>query len=121
MALKKLQKAIHQVFNVLKAKQVLLPTGIERQFLLDDQNGHYQLQNIGWQNSRYTHSTLVHVDIKNDFVWVQVDNPSASISEIALEVGFQSLSTFNANFKRFIGTSPLEYRRARSGTELRAA
>jgi AraC family transcriptional regulator, regulatory protein of adaptative response / DNA-3-methyladenine glycosylase II len=51
----------------------------------------------------------------------RLDNQSSSISEIALEVGFQSLSAFNANFKRFMGTSPLEYRRTRSNIELRAA
>ena len=51
----------------------------------------------------------------------RLDEPASSISEIALEVGFGSLSAFNANFKRFMGTSPLEYRRMRSNTELRAA
>ena len=51
----------------------------------------------------------------------RLDEPASSISEIALEVGFGSLSAFNANFKRFMGTSPLEYRRTRSNTELRAA
>ncbi len=51
----------------------------------------------------------------------RLDELNSSISEIALEVGFQSLSAFNANFKRFMGTSPLEYRRTRLNTELRAA
>ena len=51
----------------------------------------------------------------------RLDEPTSSISEIALEVGFGSLSTFNANFKRFMGTSPLAYRRMRSTIELRAA
>jgi methylphosphotriester-DNA--protein-cysteine methyltransferase len=51
----------------------------------------------------------------------RLHQPCPSISEIALEVGFQSLSAFNANFKRLMGTSPLEYRRARTSTELRAA
>ena len=51
----------------------------------------------------------------------RLDQARSSISEIALEVGFQSLSAFNANFKRFMGVSPLEYRRARISTELRAA
>ena len=51
----------------------------------------------------------------------RLDEPASSISEIALEVGFGSLSAFNANFKRLMGTSPLEYRRTRSNTELRAA
>jgi methylphosphotriester-DNA--protein-cysteine methyltransferase len=37
-----------------------------------------------------------------------------SVSEIALEVGFNSLSAFNANFKRLMQVPPLEYRRLRS-------
>jgi len=34
----------------------------------------------------------------------------APISEIAFEVGFQSLSQFNRMFKKFSGKSPTEYR-----------
>jgi AraC-like DNA-binding protein len=36
------------------------------------------------------------------------------ISEIAFEVGFQSLSQFNRVFKRFSGKSPSAYRTAQS-------
>jgi AraC-like DNA-binding protein/ligand-binding sensor protein len=37
-------------------------------------------------------------------------NQNLRISEIALEVGFQSLSHFNRVFKRILGQSPTEYR-----------
>ncbi len=37
-------------------------------------------------------------------------NPHLRISEIANEVGFQSLTHFNRNFKRLAGQSPTEYR-----------
>jgi AraC-like DNA-binding protein len=37
-------------------------------------------------------------------------NPSLRISEIAFEVGFQSLTHFNRVFKRISGLSPTEYR-----------
>lgn len=37
-------------------------------------------------------------------------NPSLRISEIAFEVGFQSLTHFNRVFKRIIGQSPTHYR-----------
>ena len=37
---------------------------------------------------------------------------SAPISEIAFEVGFQSLSQFNRVFKKFSGKSPTQYRAA---------
>jgi len=35
------------------------------------------------------------------------------ISEIAFAAGFQSLSQFNRVFKKFLGKSPTQYRRAR--------
>jgi AraC family transcriptional regulator, regulatory protein of adaptative response / DNA-3-methyladenine glycosylase II len=38
-----------------------------------------------------------------------------SVSEIALEVGFNSISAFQANFKRLMQVPPLEYRRGRQG------
>jgi YesN/AraC family two-component response regulator len=37
-------------------------------------------------------------------------NPNLRISEIAYEVGFQSLTHFNRVFKKLIGESPTEYR-----------
>lgn len=37
-------------------------------------------------------------------------NPHLRVSEIAFEVGFQSLSQFNRVFKRITGSSPSEYR-----------
>jgi AraC-like DNA-binding protein/ligand-binding sensor protein len=37
-------------------------------------------------------------------------NPNLRISEIAYEVGFQSLTHFNRVFKRLLGQSPTEYR-----------
>jgi AraC-like DNA-binding protein/ligand-binding sensor protein len=37
-------------------------------------------------------------------------NPNLRISEIAYEVGFQSLTHFNRTFKRIMGLSPTEYR-----------
>jgi AraC-like DNA-binding protein/ligand-binding sensor protein len=40
----------------------------------------------------------------------QLLNPSRRISEIAYEVGFQSLTQFNRTFKRVFGQSPTEFR-----------
>ena len=37
-------------------------------------------------------------------------NPNLRISEIAFEVGFQSLTHFNRVFKKIVGQSPTEYR-----------
>jgi AraC-like DNA-binding protein len=47
-------------------------------------------------------------------------NPSRRISEVAYDVGFQSLTQFNRMFKRVFGQSPTEFR-AHLGTHKRAS
>lgn len=42
-------------------------------------------------------------------------NPKLRISEVAFEVGFQSLSQFNRAFKNVIGKAPNEYRKSLAG------
>ena len=42
-------------------------------------------------------------------------NPNLRVSEIAYEVGFQSLTHFNRVFKKIIGQSPTEYRSQLAG------
>ena len=37
-------------------------------------------------------------------------NPNLRVSEIAFEVGFQSLTHFNRVFKKILGQSPTDYR-----------
>lgn len=48
----------------------------------------------------------IRIEKARDFL----QNPDLRISEIAFEVGFQSLSQFNRAFKRVEGCSPREYR-----------
>lgn len=47
-------------------------------------------------------------------------NPNVRISEVAYDVGFQSLTQFNRTFKRVFGQSPTEFR-AHLGTHKRAS
>jgi AraC-like DNA-binding protein len=45
-------------------------------------------------------------------------NPNLRVSEIAFEVGFQSLTHFNRVFKKIIGQSPTEYRAKLAGNAI---
>jgi AraC-like DNA-binding protein/ligand-binding sensor protein len=47
-------------------------------------------------------------------------NPNLRVSEIAFEVGFQSLTHFNRVFKKILGQSPTEYRAQLLGTNVRS-
>jgi AraC-like DNA-binding protein len=44
-------------------------------------------------------------------------NPNLRVSEIAYEVGFQSLTHFNRVFKKILGQAPTEYRAQLLGTK----
>jgi len=44
-------------------------------------------------------------------------NPNRRISEIAYDVGFQSLTQFNRTFKRVFGQSPSDFRARLSSTK----
>ncbi|MFN0066962.1 MAG: helix-turn-helix domain-containing protein [Limisphaerales bacterium] len=46
-------------------------------------------------------------------------NPNARVSEVAYEVGFQSLTHFNRIFRRLVGQSPTDYRRRLPGSQFR--
>jgi AraC-like DNA-binding protein len=47
-------------------------------------------------------------------------NPNLRVSEIAYDVGFQSLTQFNRTFKRVFGQSPTDFRSNLNGTKSRA-
>ncbi len=47
-------------------------------------------------------------------------NPKRRISDAAFEVGYESLSQFNRDFRRFAGTSPRAYRASKSAAALSA-
>jgi methylphosphotriester-DNA--protein-cysteine methyltransferase len=47
----------------------------------------------------------------------RLEGSNEGVSQIALEVGFQSLSAFNANFKRLMQVAPLTYRKLRAPLE----
>jgi hypothetical protein len=98
-----LQAAIHAVFDHLKQRNIKLPDGIERQFIQDDANGHYQLLHIGWDGLKAVRNILVHIDIKADLVWVQCDYTDYQIVDLLLEQGLtekQIVLAFHAPYKR---------------------
>ncbi|MEP6922730.1 MAG: AraC family transcriptional regulator, partial [bacterium] len=48
--------------------------------------------------------------VRLDDAKTQLVNPNRRISEVAYDVGFQSLTQFNRTFKRVFGQSPTEFR-----------
>src|SRR5689334_5587022 len=60
---------------------------IEVELILDEVHDHYELSYIGWDNYKRIHGSVVHVDIKDDKVWVQHDGTEEGFANRLLEAG----------------------------------
>jgi hypothetical protein len=55
--------------------------------IFDSERHHYQVLVQGWLNDRYHCQIIVHIELKNDFVWLQQDLTDANIAEQLIEHG----------------------------------
>lgn len=55
--------------------------------IFDDTQNRYQVIAQGWENAKRIHSTLIHIDMKEDRVWLQHDSTDAEIAEELVRLG----------------------------------
>ena len=75
----------------------------ETQLLFDVQRDRYQVLHIGWQEQRRVYGVIIHVDIKDDKIWVQRDGTEIGIANELLEAGVPHSDIvlgFHAPYKR---------------------
>ncbi|WP_255505006.1 helix-turn-helix transcriptional regulator [Lysinibacillus sphaericus] len=67
--------------------------------------------------SKYSDETVkqfvTRIKVERAGIFLAVRN-DLSITDIALQYGYNDASTFNKSFKKYFGMSPLEYRKARN-------
>ncbi len=76
---------------------------VEAQVVFDREHDHYQLVHVGWRNIRRVYGCVLHLDIKDDKIWVQHDGTEIGIvSDLeALGVPKQDIVLgFHAPYKR---------------------
>ncbi|MFN0036101.1 MAG: XisI protein [Saprospiraceae bacterium] len=75
----------------------------ETQAVIDDQNGHYFLMDVGWNKMSRIHGCIIHLDVKNDKVWIQQDWTEPSVADELMEAGVPKediVLAFHAPYKR---------------------
>lgn len=60
---------------------------IETQPVFDEAHDNYLLLDIGWDRTGRVHSVLLHLQIKNNKVWVEVDGTEEGIAHELVEAG----------------------------------
>jgi hypothetical protein len=52
-----------------------------------DVREHYQLVNVGWENKRRVYGCSIHIDIKNEKIWIQWNGTEINIAEELVLMG----------------------------------
>ncbi len=82
-----------------------LETQTEVQLLFDPKRHHYQVLHLGWvaEEQVRVHACIVHVDIKDEKIWIQRDGTEIGIANELVEAGIPKhdiVLGFHAPYKR---------------------
>lgn len=55
--------------------------------VLDQDNDHYELMYAGWNGKYRIHGSVLHIDIRNEKVWIQQDGTEEGIAEELVKAG----------------------------------
>ena len=80
----------------------LNPT-IEREFVCDTSHDRYLVVSFGWEKSRYIYSCTVHMEIKNEKIWIQYNMTDVDFAEELVAMGVPKTDIvlgFHSPFKR---------------------
>lgn len=77
--------------------------GIESQIIIDEKHDHYQLVHVGWHNNRRAYGCVLHIDIKNNKIWIQHDGTEIGMANELVALGVpkkEIVLGFHAPYKR---------------------
>ncbi|MEG3928477.1 XisI protein [Microcoleus sp. D3_18a_C4] len=60
---------------------------LELQILFDPQRDHYQLVYVGWYKSKRVYGPILHLDIKDEKIWLQLNTTADDITLDLMELG----------------------------------
>ena len=60
---------------------------IETQIIADVKRDHYQLVHVGWQNKRRFYGCVLHMDIKDEKIWIQHDGTEIGMANELVDLG----------------------------------
>jgi len=76
---------------------------VEVQVVADVEHDHYQLVHVGWQNNRRIYGCILHIDIKDDKIWIQHDGTEIGMANELVALGIPKehiVLGFQAPYKR---------------------
>jgi hypothetical protein len=60
---------------------------IETQTIFDTEQDHYQVVAVGWDNKQRVYGCSIHLDIKDEKIWIQINNTELDIAQDLVDLG----------------------------------
>lgn len=60
---------------------------VELQIVFDEERDHYHLMTVGWNKERRIRGSILHIDIKDNKIWIQHDGTEEGIATELLNLG----------------------------------
>ena len=76
---------------------------VETEIICDTVRDHYQIVYVGWRGDHRVYGCILHLDIKNDKIWLQHNGTESDIGEELFEMGVPKTDItigFHSPFKR---------------------
>lgn len=92
---------IRQIMEKYAAVEPAVP--VEMDLLFDTERDRYQLMSVGWHNYHRFHGSIIHIDIKNEQIWIQHDGTEGGVANELVELGVPKediVLAFHAPYKR---------------------
>jgi hypothetical protein len=76
---------------------------VEAEAIFDTKRDHYQLVHVGWTNKHRIYGCILHLDIRDDKIWIQHDGTEGGIANELVDRGVPKTDivlAFHSPFKR---------------------
>lgn len=85
----KLTKYRQIICDFLNQQAKITPLGenIESETIFDEKCNRYLLVNLGWHGQKRIYSVLLHLEIREEKIWIQENNTDISVAELLLQEG----------------------------------
>ena len=74
---------------------------VDVETIFDTARDHYQLVHAGWHNKQRQYGCLIHIDIKNEKIWIQYDGTEVGVANELVKLGVPHKDIVLAYFSPF--------------------
>lgn len=101
----KLQKYRQIIREILteQAHPYTLSNDVTTEIIFDSEHDHYQLSYIGWHDQKRIFNVILHLDIKDEKIWIQHNGTETAIAQVLTNKGVLPTDIvlgFHSPFKR---------------------